>query len=153
MIGEIFVNALRENDYCVEEWKESESGVPSIEDLNSHKLIIWSAGDYWNTAIDDSDMNLLSQYNGNIIVEGSDIALDHYNDTFIEEKFHTGLNKDLIISNETILILNSGHPVMENISGLELNYSVTNYPDSLNPINASWAANWSDGGSAIVLYN
>ncbi|MFH1664396.1 MAG: S8 family serine peptidase, partial [archaeon] len=87
---------LKNNGYCFEVWSEKEKGVPLLEHLNEFEIVIWSAGNYWNTVIDENDMQLLQEFNGNIIFEGADIGFDHANELFLQEKLHASLDKDLI---------------------------------------------------------
>ena len=148
----IFMDILKKNGFCAEIWNESSQGTPSIDYLNKFDFLIWSAGDYWNFVIDDSDMALLQQYHGNIIFEGSDIAFDHVNDSFIRETLHSELGKDLISSNETGLEL-TNHDIFKNISEIYLDYSIDSYPDSLKPTDGLSLASWNNADSAIIGYN
>jgi PKD repeat protein len=145
---------LKNNGYCTIVWNESEKGVPSIQYLNQFDVVVWSAGDYWNTVINESDVVLLEQYNGGIIFEGSDIAFDHVNDSFIQNYLHSQLDRDIILDNETEIILGE-HEILANISipNISLNKSLCPYPDSLTPTDGLSVANWSDGGSAIIVYD
>lgn len=146
-----FETVLKNNGYCAIVWNESEKGVPGIEYLNQFDVVIWSAGDYWNTAINESDIALLEQYDGGIIVEGSDIAFDHVNDSFIQNHLHSELDMDMILDNETEMILGE-HEILAGISSISLNRSFCPYPDSLTPTDGLSVANWSDAGSAMVVY-
>jgi len=145
---------LKNNGYCTVVWNESEKGVPSIDYLNQFDVVIWSAGDYWNTVINESDVALLEQYNGSIIFEGSDIAFDHVNDSFIQNYLHSELDRDIILDNETEIILGE-HEILANISlsNFGLNKSLCPYPDSLTPTEGLGVANWTDAGSAIIVYD
>lgn len=144
-----FESVLRNNGYCIAVWNESQMGVPSVEYLNQFDVIIWSAGDYWNTVVNESDIALLEQYSGGIVFEGSDIAFDHENDTFMQTYLHSELDRDLILGNDADLVLGE-HEILANVSAININRSLCPYPDSLNVIDGVSIANWSDGGSAII---
>ena len=146
-----FETVLKNNGYCAVVWNESEKGVPGIEYLNQFDVVIWSAGDYWNTAINDSDIALLEQYNGGIIFEGSDIAFDHVNDSFMQNHLHSELDMDMILDNETEMILER-HEILAGISSISLNRSMCPYPDSLTPTDGLSVANWNAAGSAMIVY-
>ncbi len=146
-----FETVLKSNGYCTVVWNESEKGVPGIEYLNQFDVVIWSAGDYWNTAINDSDIALLEQYNGGIIFEGSDIAFDHVNDSFMQNHLHSELDVDMILDNETEMILEK-HEILAGISSISLNKSMCPYPDSLTPTDGLSVANWNAAGSAMIVY-
>jgi len=147
-----FRTVLENNGYCVDIWDESEKGTPSIDYVNQFDLVIWSAGDYWGNTINDSDKELISQYNGNIMFEGSDIAFDHYNDTFLQDYLYSDFDRDLILENDTEIII-SNHEIFENISALFINNSLSPYPDSVLAYNGESIANWSIANTAIVAYN
>ncbi len=76
---------------------------------------------------------------------------------------HSSLLKDFIYTasaintssgqNKTIDIVRE-HPVLKNISQKILfNTSYSAYPDALTPVDGKSIAEWSDGGSAIVIYS
>ncbi|MCX9012678.1 MAG: S8 family serine peptidase [Candidatus Methanoperedens sp.] len=147
-----FDDILKNNGYCTDIWSEAEKGIPSIGYLNSFDTIVWSAGDYWNTVINESDAALLQQYKGKIIFEGSDIGFDHTNDTFMQNYLHSQLERDLILSNQTGMVLKN-HEIFKNISSISINSSLCPYPDSLMPTNGTSIANWSNANSSIIVYN
>jgi subtilisin family serine protease len=147
-----FEMVLLKNGYCTVIWNETEKGIPTIEYLNRFDAVIWSAGDYWNTVINESDVALLEQYNGGIIFEGSDITSDHPADPFIQNHLHAYLDRDLILDNEAEVILGT-HEILSGIPDIHLNRSRCPYPDSLTPTDGIGVANWQDGGSAIITYN
>ncbi|MEA1965876.1 MAG: CARDB domain-containing protein, partial [Euryarchaeota archaeon] len=146
-----FETLLLENGYCTVVWNETEKGVPTIEYLNRFDTVIWSAGDYWNTVINESDVALLEQYNGGIIFEGSDITSDHPDDPVIQNHLHAHLYRDMILDSEAEIILGT-HEILSGISDIHLNRSRCPYPDSLTPADGIGVANWQDGGSAIIIY-
>ncbi|MDY6864935.1 MAG: S8 family serine peptidase [Halobacteriota archaeon] len=147
-----FESVLKNNGNCIDVWNESEKGVPSLQYLNQFDMVIWSSGDYLNTVINETDVALLEQYNGGIIFEGSDIAFQHVNDSFIQNYMHSELDMDLILDdNETDLIL-SQHEILAGISSISINKSMCPYPDSLTPTDGISVADWDDAESAIVVY-
>ncbi|MEA3280970.1 MAG: CARDB domain-containing protein, partial [Euryarchaeota archaeon] len=147
-----FETVLRKNGYCTVVWNETEKGVPTIEYLNRFDAVIWSAGDYWNTVINESDAALLKQYNGGIVFEGSDITSDHPDDSFIQNHLHACLNWDMILDDEAEIIPGT-HEILSGIPDIHLNRSRCPYPDSLTPTDGIGVANWPDGGSAIIIYD
>ncbi|MEA1895762.1 MAG: CARDB domain-containing protein, partial [Euryarchaeota archaeon] len=147
-----FEAVLLKNGYCTAVWNETEKGVPTIEYLNRFDAVIWSAGDYWNTVINESDAALLEQYNGGIIFEGSDLTSDHPDDPFIQNHLHACLNRDMIRDDEAEIIPGT-HEILSGISDIHLNRSRCPYPDSLTPTNGIGVANWQDGRSAIIIYD
>ena len=147
-----FEMVLRKNGYCTVIWNETEKGIPTIEYLDRFDAVIWSAGDYWNTVINESDAALLEQYNGGIIFEGSDITSDHPDDLFIQNHLHAHLYRDMILDNEAEIITGT-HEILSGISDIHLNRSRCPYPDSLTPTDGIGVANWQDGGSAIIIYD
>ena len=158
----IIKDILEKNGYCVTSWNESEKGIPSPDYLNDFNTLVWSAGNYWGKTIDSGDESVLESYRGNILFEGSDIAFDHENDTFIKTVIHASLERDLVIDNETYLSVSitGTHPVLNNISNLDIDYSTTSYPDSIFPENPAFSlAAWGTGNysnnesSAIIVYN
>lgn len=146
-----FETVLKNNSYCINIWNESENGVPNIDYLNQFDSVIWSAGDYWNTVINESDVALLEQYQKGIIFEGSDIAFDHKNDTFMQNHLHSQLESDMILDNITDIVIGT-HEIFNNISHISINNSLSPYPDSLMATDGLSIANWSDINSAIIIY-
>ena len=146
-----FEAVLLKNGYCTVVWNETEKGVPTIEYLNRFDAVIWSAGDYWNTVLNESDVALLEQYNGGIIFEGSDITSDHPDDPFIQNHLHACLNRDMILDDEAEIIQGT-HEILSGIPDMHLNRSQCPYPDSLTPTDGIGVSNWQDGGSAIIIY-
>ncbi|MHC1574706.1 MAG: CARDB domain-containing protein [Candidatus Methanogasteraceae archaeon] len=147
-----FETVLLKNGYCTVVWNETEKGVPTIEYLNRFDAVIWSAGDYWNTVLNESDSTLLEQYNGGIIFEGSDIASDHPGDSVIQNHLHACLNRDMILDDEAEIVQGT-HEILSGIPDIHLNRSRCPYPDSLTPTDGIGVANWRDGGFAIITYN
>jgi hypothetical protein len=145
-------DVLADNGYCVKRWNISEKGPPEPGLMNSFDLLIWSSGDYWGDILDPDEELVLNQYLGNIIFEGSDIAFAHNNDTFMTEKLHSILDSDLILYNETNLTL-TDHDIFSGITGIRLNSTLCPFPDSLMPIDGFGAAEWPEGGYAVITYN
>jgi len=147
-----FTDTLKTNGYCFQVWNENQNGVPDISFINEFNLIIWSAGDYWNTVIDENDMQLLEEFTGNIIFEGADIAFDHSGETFLEQKLHAVLDKDLIISEQETLILGT-HRILNDINQITIDGNFSPYPDSLNPTDSISIAEWPNANTAIILHD
>ncbi|MAG47183.1 hypothetical protein CL617_01135 [archaeon] len=147
-----FVSILEKDGFCMEEWKESENGVPSLNYLDSFDLIIWGAGNYWSGVINESDLDLLKNYSGLILFEGADILFDNNENEDLKEILHSEFNKDIKLLNGTSLNLNS-HEILNNINVMDIGYEFVTYPDSVNVLNGFSVAEWEDGGSAIVVYN
>ncbi len=145
---------LQNLGYCAEAWMESEKGIPSVDYLNGFDAIIWSSGNYWNTAIDENDVALLGQFTGNILFEGADIAFDHDADALMQNSLHSIFNKDLLLDGNTSGLILQPHEILAGISGIDLNASLCPYPDSVSPSGSQGIAGWNDGsGSAITVFD
>ncbi len=148
---ETFAEILNRNGYCVKTWNESDKGVPDLSYVNQFDVLIWSAGDYWNTVLNGSDAGLVEQYRGSIIFEGSDIAFDHKDDSLMRGSLHSVLDKDMILYNDTVL-LSGNHEIVRGLS-VRLDSGVCPFPDSVMPADGSGIAEWPGGGYAIITYN
>ncbi len=95
-------------------------------------------------------MNLLQEYTKGIIFEGTDIAFDHANELFLEEKLYSNLDKDLIIDGQEPLIL-SNHELLNGITQITIDGNISPYPDSVTPVNSISIADWNNAESAIIL--
>lgn len=146
-----FESVLKSNGYCYEIWDEKTQGTPSIEHLNKFELIIWSAGNHWNTTINENNKLLLEQFNKPILFEGADIAFDHSEDSFLQENLHITLDKDLTIKQETLIL--SNHEILNNIPQLTIDGNYCPYPDSVNVTDSINIAEWPNAQSAITLFN
>ncbi|MFH1256802.1 MAG: hypothetical protein V1494_05940 [Candidatus Diapherotrites archaeon] len=147
-----FRSALQAKGYCYSEWSEKEKGIPPLSLLNSASVVVWSSGDYWNKAVDEKDSALLSQFNGNILFEGSDISFDHNNDLFAQQKLHATLDKDLALDeNNSMLEVDGNHTLMQGITAIDLNAALSPYPDSIAPLAGTDSpARWKNASTAIV---
>lgn len=150
--ADFITDILNKNGYCTSIWDESSQGTPKIDYLNNFDVVVWSSGNYWNVAINETDIELLNQYKGNIIYEGSDIAFDHINDSFMQNKLHAILVKDLMILNNTQLELKQ-HKILDGITNITLNASMCPFPDTVITIDSDSVANLPNGNSMIVAYN
>ncbi|NOR84998.1 S8 family serine peptidase, partial [archaeon] len=149
--SKIYVSALSDANYCVTLWRESEKGTPTSEYINTFDMLVWSSGNFWNKSIDDDDVLVLSNVTINMLVEGSDIAFDHDNDTFVNETLGAVLNHDILLDNETQIIVNTTSEIMLGLPNITINESLSPYPDALIVTNSTEIASWTNSTSAIVV--
>lgn len=148
-----FEDVFTENGYCYSVWSERDKGIPDADFLNSFDLVVWSSGDYWNKVLDFGDEEVLSQFYGSVLFEGSDLAFDS-NSSFLEERAGVSFEKDMYLSNGFFVLIIPANPF--NIPG-EINIvsQKSPFPDSVNTFsnfsNVS-AGSWSSGGTAIALH-
>ncbi|MBI4173394.1 MAG: hypothetical protein HY519_01615, partial [Candidatus Aenigmarchaeota archaeon] len=136
----VWTEALRKGGYCFDTFRKS-SG---IGDVKNYKLLIWSAGDFWNSALDASDALLVANFSGKKVFEGADIAFDAGQGA--KALLGSELQRDLTADENTTIIISS-HRIFSGISGLTFDYKLSPYPDSMN---GSGIASWNSGGAAIT---
>ncbi len=146
-----FESALKANGYCVSTWKESGNGQPAIQLLDSFDAVVWSAGNHWNRAVDEKDINVLSQFSGNVLFEGSDIAFDSNDSGFLESNLRASFDRDIILGPENSTLLLSDSGLLKGIGSIYLNAELSPTPDSLIPFEGASIADWNNAGSAIVV--
>jgi subtilisin family serine protease len=151
--GKSVEEALQGSGYCVEVWKQSEKGLPDIGYLNRFNVMVWSAGNRWNTVIDVNDAALLNLFNGSVLYEGSDIAFEHGDDAVMQNNLHALFGSDLILDGNLASLALSQHEILEGISAVDLNGEFSPYPDSVTPTDAESVAEWESGGTAISAYD
>src|SRR3989344_2944100 len=147
-----FTSMLEKNGYCIEEWKESEKSVPDTGYLNKFDLLIWSTGNYWGGVMNQTDLDLLKGYTGNILFEGSDILFDNRENEDLKRMLHAQFRNDLKLNNNALLILKE-HKILDNITKIEIDYTMSPYPDALTVLDGYGIADWEDNGTAIIAYN
>lgn len=146
-------SSLMDGYYCYETWNESGDGLPTVGYMNQFDVIIWSAGNHWDFVIDENEENLLKQWDGcSLIFEGSDIAFDHGNDTFMQETLHSVLDSDIVIDDGAELTLED-HFIFGEIDGISLNATLSPYPDSLEVTDGTGIASWANGSLAVVVHS
>ncbi|MFH1072990.1 MAG: S8 family serine peptidase [Nanoarchaeota archaeon] len=143
--------AVRTTGYCYVLWKESAQGIPPPELLADAELVIWSSGNHQERVLDENDSQFLSQYQGNILYEGSDLAYDHVNDSVLQTMLYATFLKDIILVNKTPLTITT-HPILADISQLVLGNGNLSFPDSLLAYNSTAIANYPNG-SAIIIHD
>lgn len=151
--SQAFEEILEGNGYCFVVWKESEKGVPSIDYLNQFDALIWSAGDYWNTVLDENDMELLEGFSGNVLFEGSDMGFDNTDSGFLEKKLFASFDKDLVLEESNSSLILNNHRLLNGITSIALDIALSPFPDSIIPVNGESIANWSNAESAIIVSN
>jgi len=142
---------LTKNLYCSEVWDESVRGNPEGY-ANDFDVIIWSTGNSWNGTIDDKDADMLNSFTGGIVFEGSDIAFDHGDDSFITNRMHASLDRDMMLESDSFIRANESS-IFGNGFDLLINSAKCRFPDSIVPLNSNSIASWDSGGAAIVSYN
>ncbi|MBI5553485.1 MAG: hypothetical protein HY917_01970, partial [Candidatus Diapherotrites archaeon] len=144
---------LERNGYCTETWNETEQGTPTLDKLNDFNAVIWSTGNYWASAIDETDAGLLAQFNGHLLLEGADIAFDHNSDLFMQNTVRAQLGHDLILNGNDALLQLTSSPLLNGVTELQLDSGISPYPDSVSALNGAQSiAGWNSGGSAILTY-
>ena len=144
-----FESVLKQEGYCVDVWDVQSRGYPSNSYLEPYPAVIWSRGDYFGNRFNDSVMNALVGYSGNLLFEGADIGFDGNNALF--NSFGAEFSRDIILRNSTKLQL-SNHSLLSGVGELEINDTLSPYPDSAKIITAENVADWGDGKAAIVAY-
>ena len=159
-----FSKAL-ENNYCISKWNKAKIESPDISYLNRFDAVVWSAGSIYFNGLEEEDISLIETFTsagGRLLLEGEDILFIYKEQA--ENITHASLLKDLVYTaaaldidkesgNKTIQ-LTRRHPITKDISQLlSYNTAIQSYPDALKPIDAESIAEWSDEGSAFVIYN
>ena len=101
-----FVEVLKDNDYCVEEWGLASQGIPSLEYASGFELIVWSAGDYFGSIIRNETESLLLNSSAQLLLEGADFALDIRDKDLLEKLIGAVLSRDILLEGTTPLLLN-----------------------------------------------
>ncbi|MBI2550656.1 S8 family serine peptidase [Candidatus Woesearchaeota archaeon] len=147
-----FMEILRNSGYCAESWDETQQGVPGSSELNNFEVVVWSAGDYFNGTISHEDELAIGNYSGGLLIEGSDVGLDHSGSAFLEELAAAVFSSDLLLNesqNESLVL--KGHPITANISSVSINKEKSPYPDSLEAVDAEVVAEWQNtNGTAAI---
>jgi hypothetical protein len=145
-----FEKILKDNGYCTTVWDQSTQGVPDANTLNAYPVVIWSAGDYWNTVLDANDLSALSSYTGSVWMEGNDVGFDHADDNAFISLTHSDFNGDILSVSETMpLVFNT--LVFPSLSVSDFNFYNASFPDAFVPVNGGFSAgDWNNGKSALV---
>lgn len=146
-----FLDVLRRNSYCVEKWDEAQQGVPGIGELNSFKVVVWSAGNYFNGTISNDDAIALGNYTGGLLLEGSDVGLDLANDPLFERLTGVVFSSDMLLNEsqpESLALKN--HSITANISAVNISKEKSPYPDSVEAVSGDVVAEWQNGEAAIT---
>ncbi len=146
--AEEFASLLRDSGYCVEKWDEAEKGTPAPEFTETFQLVVWSAGDYFGNVTNQEDTELLRNYGGSILLEGSDIAMELAEGNEIEAITGSTFSQDLMIE-ETKLVLKE-HPITEGINSITINSEKSPYPDAVDAASGEAVAEWPNGKAAIT---
>jgi len=143
-----FESALTDAGYDYWVWNESSVGNPPIYFLTKFKLVIWTCGDYYNWAVDPTDIFALECYlaqGGNILLEGEDIGLNHQspNDAFMVNVAHAIYQEDDTNADDGLTVTDPNHPVTQ---GLPTSFDwgfTPKWPDGVSPTN---------GGAEVIQY-
>jgi hypothetical protein len=123
--------------------------VPDANVLNPFPTVIWSAGDYWNTAPDANDLDQLYQYSGNLWMEGNDVGFDQADNNAFQDFMQADFNGD-ILGSETIPITFHAN-VFPNLAQADFNTFNASFPDAFTPLSGGFSmADWNNGKSAMV---
>lgn len=149
-------NFLQSN-HCVGYWP-TQKQLPSPSFRDFFPSIYWDAGSSYSGSPDANAVAWLMDYNGNILLEGDEVATAHVNDSFLSELGHVSLVEDLGLDANSALSLDIAtfHLVWRGIS-TPISFSYSNeviWPDALMPQNEGVSlAEWEDGnGSGLVAY-
>ncbi len=147
--ADAFENALKEASYCVQRWDQNVQGIPSLNELNAFPLVVWSAGDYWNQALDENDFAVLQQYTGNVWIEGNDIGFDHADDNAFTAFMQADFNRDILPMGMVRLNLPQ-FSIYGDVPFVDLNLSNSSFPDAFTPLQNSVSfADWNANQSAL----
>ncbi len=146
-----------QSDYCVGFWP-TQKQLPSPFFRDFFPSIYWDAGFSYSSSPNDNASAWLMDYNGNLLLEGDDLATSHVNDTFLSSLGHASLVEDLSLDANSAFSLDiaTPHLVLQGISS-PISFSSSNgviWPDALMPQNQGVSlAEWEDGnGSGMVAY-
>jgi len=103
--------------------------------------------------LDETETELLKEYSGNIIFEGSELAFDHLNDTSVDGLLHSRFARDLFLNETTPCITLGNHEITAGVASLCINSSFSPYPDGVELIDGIGIGTWPEGDYAIVAYN
>jgi hypothetical protein len=140
-----FVSALGSLGYDYWVWNESSDGNPPLDFLVKFKLVIWTCGDFWSWAVDQSDAATLQSYlaqGGNILLEGEDIGYNHDADEFMVNVAHATYQVDNTGA-PGLTVTDPTHPVTFNLPTSFTWLIDPPYDDGVTPTN---------GGVEVIRY-
>ena len=70
----------------------------------------------------------------------------------LKRMLHAQFRNDLKLNNNALLILKE-HKILDNITKIEIDYTMSPYPDALTVLDGYGIADWEDNGTAIIAYN
>ncbi len=146
-----FMAILKNNGYCADVWDERESSTPDYTTLGQFDAVVWSAGNYFGGTINNEDAMAIGNYSRGILLEGSDLGLDHAEDAFFEELTGAAFSTDLILDDmlpEPLAIRN--HGITADISATNISKEKSPYPDGVDALTAEVVAEWQSGKAAIT---
>lgn len=138
-------NLLEKLGYCISEWGVDANGNPASSSAanqqGNYDMIAWSSGNFYEGVFNVSKEFMA---NKSILVEGSDIAFEHRN--------NTGLLSALGIASSKEVFSNSSTKIIVGTSAIDIDETKAPYPDALT-LSASTAnvkefATWDTGGVA-----
>jgi len=140
-----FESALTVAGYDYAVWSESSMGNPPLDCLIKSKLVIWTCGDYYDWAVDQTDAATLESYlsqGGNILLEGEDVAYNHETDNFMTNVAHAIFQVDYTEA-LGLTVTAPTHPVTQDLPTSFTWLSDPSYDDGVVPTN---------GGFEVIRY-
>ncbi|MBI2143801.1 S8 family serine peptidase [Candidatus Woesearchaeota archaeon] len=146
-----FLGILRNAGYCAGVWDEKAQGAPSAGELNSYKAVVWTAGDYFNGTLGSDDFAAIENYNGGLLLEGSDIGMDNAGNSRFAGISAASFDTDVLLADSSAeaLVL-KGHQITAGISSLAISREKSPYPDNVEAVDGEAAAEWQSGKAAIT---
>lgn len=147
-------------------WSEVSLSNPPLSILERFELVIWTCGDYFNEAVDETDAVTLQQYltqGGSILIEGGDIGYDHDDDDLMANVAHAVYEVD-DTGADGLAVTDPSHPVTADLPSSFLWDTNPPYADGVSPAaggaeviqyhNTAWSAVVvsGSGGSGSVVY-
>ncbi|MBI2664112.1 S8 family serine peptidase [Candidatus Woesearchaeota archaeon] len=146
----LILDALKLKGYCTSYVSQQEEMI-TIEAANEYPVLIWSAGDYFDGVLNEQDAEFLQNYDGALLLEGADVALEHAGSSLFEELTGSVHLRDMLLEGEEILLNISEHAITAGIEEIKLLKNDSPYPDSVQPVNSIAVAGWDDGAAITAL--
>ncbi|MBI3036914.1 S8 family serine peptidase [Candidatus Woesearchaeota archaeon] len=146
-----FLDVLRNAGYCAETWDAKQQGSPGGSDLSGFKAVIWTAGDYFNGTISNSDALVIGNFSGGLLLEGADVGLDNAGSGLLQSIAAAAFSSDMLLNdsqNETLVL--KQHAITANITNISISKEKSPYPDAVEVIDGDVVAEWQNGKAAIT---
>lgn len=148
-------NFISPTQYCIGFWDDTRQ-TPSAEYLNLFPLVYWVAGSSYSGGLDENAIAALSNYTGNLVLEGSYIPQRSETSDFIQSRMRAQFSEGIPVDTNTVLAKVYPHYIFQNtssslpFSGL----SFSSYASGVTEVNGGVSlADWNNGSSGIVAFD